>query len=118
MATLKTIAPATWTTGHEHIESFSFNHLWTKFTNFADSQKGAQAVWFFLILLVHGVFFLPLPAVLMYYFDAPIMVLAVTMVTFFANLICTMGGAGMRTALLFFMASIVIHLLMAAIVIL
>ncbi|WP_345949550.1 hypothetical protein ABDD95_22155 [Mucilaginibacter sp. PAMB04274] len=117
MATLKTIAPAAWTTTPEQTINTQFN-LWAKFTDFADSQKNNHVLWFFIVLMVHGVFFLPLPAVLMYYFDAPAGVLAITMICFFTNLIATMGGAGIRTALTVFAVSIVLHVLMALVFIL
>lgn len=116
MATLKTIAPATWTIAPEKT-GIKFNP-WAKFMTFADSQKNSHTLWFFIVLMVHGVFFLPLPAVLMFYFNAPAAVLAVTMVCFFTNLIATMGGAGIRTALTVFAASILLHIVMALIFIL
>lgn len=111
MATLKTIAPATWNNTTENTSSYNFNLL-SRFNQFADGQKQNHTLWFFVILVVHGVLILPLPAVLLYYFDAPIGVLAITMVCFFSNLIATMGGAGIRTALAFFAGSVLIHLIM------
>ncbi|MBS7563322.1 hypothetical protein KHS38_02805 [Mucilaginibacter sp. Bleaf8] len=117
MATLKTIAPATWTV-EDHADTYNNINLWNKFTQFADSQKNNRTLWFFINLLVHGVFFLPVPAALMYYFDAPIVVLAITMGCFFTNLIANMGGAGIRSTLLFFFASIAIHVLMVLIAVL
>ncbi|MDT3401467.1 hypothetical protein [Mucilaginibacter terrae] len=117
MATLKTTAPATWNVATDYTAQNNIT-LWAKFTQFADSQKGKHVQWFFIVLMVHGVFFLPLPAVLMYYYNAPAIVLAVTMVSFFANLIATMGGAGIRTALLFFAASIAIHIFMTLVFVL
>ena len=119
MATLKTIAPATWTNTVTTNQNTSYNfNLWTKFTQFADGQKDSHTLWFFVILIVHGVLFLPLPAVLLYYYNAPIAVLAITMVCFFTNLIATMGGASIRVALLLFGCSIFLHLLMALIYVL
>jgi len=112
MATLKTIAPATWTPTEAHT-TFSNVNLWTRFTEFANSQKQNQTLWFFLVLMVHGVLFLPLPAVLLYYYNAPIIVLAVTMACFFTNLIANMGGAGIRTTILLFAISIFLHIAMA-----
>lgn len=112
MATLKTIAPATWNQEQAHTTIDNAN-LWTRFTEFANGQKQNQTLWFFMVLMVHGVLFLPLPAVLLYYYNAPIIVLAVTMACFFTNLIANMGGAGIRTTLLLFAASIFLHLLMA-----
>lgn len=111
MATLKAITPATWINTPEHTTNYNLNLL-TRFNQFANGQKENHTLWFFVILVVHGVLILPIPAVLLYYFDAPIGVLVITMVCFFANLIATMGGAGIRTALIFFLGSIFIHLLM------
>ena len=114
MATLKNIAPATWINTVPTNSNYSPGLL-TRFNTFADSQKQNHTLWFFMVLMVHGVFLLPLPAVLSYYFDAPVGVLAVTMVCFFTNLIATMGGAGIRATLLFFGGSILLHVLMALI---
>ncbi|WP_158826780.1 hypothetical protein [Mucilaginibacter lacusdianchii] len=111
MATLKTIAPATWTIQEQEV-TYNNVSLWTRFIQFADTQKGNRTLWFFINLMIHGVFFLPLPAVLMYYYDAPVGVLAITMACFFANLIANMGGAGIRTTLMLFFASVAIHVLM------
>jgi hypothetical protein len=115
MATLKTITPQL-AAEHAHVNA-SHISLVEKFNAFADGQKQNRTLWFFLVLMVHGVLFLPLPAVLSYYFDAPFIMLAITMVCFFANLIANMAGAGIRTVLAFFGASILIHLAMTLIVI-
>lgn len=108
--------PATWTA-----ESYnsSTNHpgLYSKFLSFADSQSERKAMWFFVALIVQGVFFLPLPAFLMYYYDAPLIVLLITMTCFFTTIISYMGGAGIRTVLLLSASSILIQVLMAALVI-
>ena len=117
MAHLKTIAPATWTVEPQDA-SYNELNLSTKFLQFADGQKDNRTLWFFVNLVVHGVLFLPLPAVLMYYFDAPGAVLAITMGCFFTNLIANMGGAGIRAAIGLFFASIAIHLLMILITVL
>ncbi len=117
MANLKTIAPATWTVETPSI-SYNTTNLRGKFLQFADGQKDNRTLWFFINLVVHGVLFLPLPAVLMYYFDAPGAVLAVTMACFFTNLIANMGGAGIRATLGLFFASIAIHVIMILIAIL
>lgn len=120
MATLKTTTPATWlstTTDHTAHNNYSFN-LVDRFNHFADSQKQSHTLWFFMVLMVHGVLLLPLPAVLSYYYDAPVGVLAVTMACFFTNLIANMGGAGIRATLLFFGGSVLLHVIMALIYIL
>ncbi|RVU02848.1 hypothetical protein EOD41_02620 [Mucilaginibacter limnophilus] len=109
MATIKTFAPATFTT--TPVETTHIN-LWAKFMAFADSQKQNHTLWFFLVLLVHGVFILPLPAVLTYYFNASGWVLGVTMVSFFTNIIANMAGGSIRTTLTVFAASVAIHLIL------
>jgi hypothetical protein len=119
MATLKTIAPATWINTAEHTADNNYSlNLVVRFNHFADSQKQSHTLWFFMVLMVHGVLLLPLPAVLLYYYNAPIGVLAITMACFFTNLIANMGGAGIRATLLFFGGSILLHVLMALIYIL
>ncbi|UEG55309.1 hypothetical protein LLH06_10090 [Mucilaginibacter daejeonensis] len=114
MATLKTTAPAANWILNDTADAQETN-LWTRLASFADGQKQNHTLWFFVILVVHGVLFLPLPAVLMYYFDAPAAVLAITMVCFFTNLIANMGGAGIRAALALFGVSVLLHLAMALI---
>lgn len=108
MATLKTIPTSNWATdtNAQHIT------LKDRFNAFADGQKSRQTLWFMVSLIFMGVMILPVPAVLMYYFNAPIAVLGVTMVCFFANIIANMGGEGIRTTILFFGASVLIHLVM------
>ena len=112
MQTLNTTSA--WAT---HPENYNLN-LWAKYLAYADSQKNNHPLWFFISLMVHGVVFLPVPAILMFYYNASIMVLITTMVCFFANFIANMGGVGIRTTLFLFAASIVIHLIMIIAVIL
>lgn len=77
-----------------------------------ESQSESKTFWFLVSLVVQGVFFLPEPAVLIYYYHAPVLVLAITLTLFFANIIAGMGGAGIKTLLSLFASSIAIHLLM------
>ena len=90
MATLKTNVPANWATATRTNETHI--SLWNKFTAFADSQHERKAMWYFLALVVQGIFFLPLPAFLMYYYNAPIIVLLITLAGFFTSIIACMGG--------------------------
>ncbi|WP_184547169.1 hypothetical protein [Mucilaginibacter sp. FT3.2] len=115
MATIKLNAP-TWeaTTSNQS----NTTTLWNKWLAIADTQAGNKTAWFLVSLMIQGVLFLPIPAVLMYYYDAPIVVLGVTMILFFANIIAGMGGSGIRTVLSFFTASVLIHVIMLAIFIL
>lgn len=87
---------------------------WNRFIDFADGQAKNRTAWFLLSLLFQGVLLLPVPAALMYYYDAPIYVLAITMIFFFANIIAGMGGSSIRVLITLFGVSILVHLLMIA----
>lgn len=115
MATLKTSMPANWAHSHSTETNIS---LWQKFTAFADSQQERKTMWFFLALVVQGIFFLPLPVFLVYYYDAPALpVLLVTMTCFFSTIIAYMGGASIRAVLLMSAISILIQVIMSVVVI-
>ncbi|NHA03345.1 hypothetical protein G7092_06050 [Mucilaginibacter sp. HC2] len=94
------------------------NTLLRKWTVFMESQSESKTLWFLVSLVVQGVFFLPIPAVLIYYYDAPVLVLVLTLTLFFANIIAGMGGAGIKTLLRLFAASIIIHTLMVLVCVL
>ena len=110
MATIKTTLPKQWA----QTEALSNNNLniWSRLNAYADTQKPNHTLWFFINLTLHGVFILPLPVVLIYYFGAPVIILAITLIVFFLNIIANMGGSGIRTTLKLFAVSIAIHLLM------
>jgi hypothetical protein len=112
MVTLKLNAPQ-WAAETEAQKNNT--NLWNKWLVIADSQTPNKTMWFLVSLIAQGVLFLPIPAALMYYYNAPIIVLAVTMILFFANIIASMGGSGIRTVLAFFAISVLLHLLMLAI---
>jgi hypothetical protein len=114
MATLKTNVPANWATADRAGQTHT--SLWNKFTVYADSQRKGKAMWYFLALVVQGIFFLPLPAVLMYYYNAPVIVLLITLAGFFTSIIACMGGAGIRAVLLLSAASILIQVIMTLVV--
>ncbi|MDO3627293.1 hypothetical protein [Mucilaginibacter sp. BT774] len=107
MATIKTNVPATWANTSDTNVS-----IWDRFIAFADSQHERKTMWYFLALVVQGIFFLPLPAFLMYYYNAPIIVLLITLTCFFTSIIACMGGAGIRSVLLLSAASVLIQVLM------
>jgi len=88
------------------------NSLAYKWNTFVNSQTDSKTLWFLVSMIFQGVFFLPVPAILIYYFNAPILVLIVTLTLFFANIIAGMGGAGIKTLLTLFAASIALHALM------
>ena len=110
MATIKTDFPANFTSAvHANNARTS---LLAQFNAFADRQHERKTMWYFLGLVVQGVFFLPLPAFLMYYYNAPIIVLLITLTCFFTSIIACMGGAGIRSVLLLSAASIFIQVIM------
>jgi len=86
--------------------------IFEKFTAFAASQAKNRTAWFLVSILAQGVLFLPLPAFLMYYYNAPIVALATTLVLFFANIIAGMGGSKIGTLIVLFALSIVVHIAM------
>ncbi len=89
--------------------------IWSNWLTFADSQAKNKTFWFLFSLIFQGVFFLPLPAALTFYYNAPIYTLVITLILFFANVIAGMGGSGIRTMLALFAASILVHIAMMAI---
>jgi hypothetical protein len=102
-------APAVWA---DEITTQTKQNIWTKWLSFTDNQAPYRTLWFMFSLVLQGVCFLPVPAVLMYYYHAPIVVLVVTMTMFFANVIAGMGGSSIRVMLTLFAASIIAHILM------
>ena len=90
----------------------TYHTLLGKWDLFMNSQAESITLWFLVSLVFQGVFFLPVPAALIYYADAPVAVLLVTLTLFFANIIAGMGGAGIKTLLWLFASSIAIHIMM------
>lgn len=111
MATLKT-TPAHWTTTNNR--KTIHTSTWTKYLNFVDKQKDNRTLWFLLSLGIHATILLPLPLILIGFFNAPIAFLGITMLCFFTNFVMNMGGSGIRATFTSFMVSIIIHLGMIA----
>jgi len=95
-------------------QSKTDNNIYTKWLAVLDSQQQNRTLWFVVSLIAQGVLFLPVPAALIYYFNAPVYILAITLCMYFANIIAGMGGAGIRVMLSFFLSSVLIHLIMIA----
>jgi hypothetical protein len=112
MATIKINAPTQWS---NNLATQNHESTWKKFKAFADSQTKRRTIWFLVSLMVQGVLILPVPALLMYYYNAPIIVLVITMGLFFANVIAGMGGSSIRAMISLFGLSVLVHLLMLAI---
>jgi hypothetical protein len=88
--------------------------VWESYLAFADSQSKNKTFWFLLSLIVQGVFFLPIPMVLMFYYDAPVAVVPITVLLYLGNIIAGMGGYSIRVLLAISMVSIMINLGMLA----
>lgn len=116
MSTIKTAAPQHWVVEKQQTETKQID-FWQKLIAFADSQRERKTLWFSAALIIQGVLFLPVPAVLIYYFNAPVIVLVITMGCFFTSIISFMGGAGIRTVVLLSMACILIQLITVFVVI-
>jgi hypothetical protein len=90
------------------------NNSWTKLLNIVDGQAEHKTVWFLFSLIFQGVLFLPIPAVLLYYYHASIIVLPITFALYLGNIIVGMGGSGIRVVLGFQLLSVLVNLGMLA----
>ncbi len=95
------------------IQKQSDNNIYNKLIVFADSQTKNMTSLFTISLIGQCMLFLPLPALLMHYHEA-IIVLAIVVTLFFANIIACIGGKGMRSIVSIF-ALIVIDLIILVI---
>ena len=93
-------------------------HMWANLMAKLDSEAEHKTIWFLFSLIFQGVLFLPIPAVLMYYYNASIVVLPITFGLYLANIIVGMGGSGIRMVIGFFMFTILVNLFMLALYIL
>ncbi|MHB8207847.1 hypothetical protein [Mucilaginibacter sp.] len=93
-------------------------NVWANLMAKLDSQADHKTVWFLFSLVFQGVFFLPIPAVLMYYYNASIIVLPITFGLYLANIIVGMGGSGIRIVIGVFIFTTLVNLAMLAICIL
>lgn len=113
MATIKTTVTRNWNAGSNTTQTLHDNtDFISKYFAFVDGQKSSRTLWFFISLMVHATIFLPLPILLVGYFNAPVAIIGITMFAFFANFVANMGGSGIRVTLSFFLASTIIHLIM------
>jgi len=94
------------------------NHTWANLLTVADNQAEHKTIWFLFSLIFQGVLCLPIPAVLMYYYHAPIIVLPITFGLYLANIIVGMGGMGIRVVIGALLFSILVNLGMLALFIL
>jgi hypothetical protein len=80
-----------------------------RYLAFIKRQQKNRTVWFLLTLVLQGNLILPVPAILLFYYNAPIYVLMITMLTYFPNLITAMTGSGLRVTLAIFACSLLIN---------
>jgi len=109
MNTIKISSSANWADEAGTIKPVTF---WERYNLFTDSQAKNRTAWFFISLLTQGVLFLPVPALLIYYFSAPVIIVTVTLSLFFANVIAGMGGSSIRTMISLFAISTAVHIIM------
>jgi len=88
------------------------------YLDFTDGQKEKHLFWWLINLVVHANLVLFIPPLLIFYCGAPVMVLAVTVLAFFANVVVNMGGACIRVTLSTFIGSLLINLSMVALYVL
>lgn len=90
------------------------NVAWTKWIAFTDKHEKNRMQWFVIFFVFQAVFCLPLPAALVYYYDATPLCLGVTILLFFINLTAGFCGAGIRSILSLVVISLAANLLMLA----
>ena len=91
--------------------------IWTNLLSRVDHQEDNKTAWFLVSLIFQGILFLPIPAVLMYYYHASIIVLPITFGLYLGNIIVGMGGSGIRFMVGFILFSVMVNLLMLTLVI-
>ena len=80
-----------------------------KYLAFVRREDKDKTVWFVLAMALQGLLILPVPAILLFYYNAPVYVLAITLLTYFPNLITAMSGSGLRVTLAIFFGSLLIN---------
>ncbi|KIO76384.1 hypothetical protein TH53_15680 [Pedobacter lusitanus] len=84
--------------------------LWSKYLNFADSQKPNHLGWFLVSIVLHATILVPLTFVLVYSLDGHVVpCLASSMLIFFANIVANMSSASTRITIGLFYLSLMIH---------
>jgi hypothetical protein len=91
--------------------------IWDELEAFADNNAINGTLWFKISLIAQVILFLLLPALLIFYYQVPFIILAVTLTLFFINIIDGMAGSG-RRAITSVFAIAVIDLLMLALFVL
>ena len=90
------------------------NVAWNRWTAFTKNHEKDRMQWFVIAFIVQAVFCLPLPAALIYYYNASPLCLVVTVLLFFVNLTAGFCGARIRSILSLTIISLAVNLLMLA----
>jgi len=86
--------------------------VYKRFTDFTERQAGNRAAWFMASLLWQGVLCLPVPAFLIYYYNAPVWVVGITVFLFFTNLVAGMADSKVGTVIGLLAVGTLLHLAM------
>jgi len=90
------------------------NNTWNELLAIVDNQADNKTAWFLFTLVFQGVLFLPVPAVLLYYYQASIIVLPITFGLYLGSIIVGMGGSGIRVIIGWLLMSLLVNLSMLA----
>jgi hypothetical protein len=90
------------------------NNTWNELLTIVDNQAENKTAWFLFTLVFGGVLFLPIPAVLLYYYNASIIVLPLTFGLYLGSIIVGMGGSGIRVVIGWLLLSMLVNLSMLA----
>jgi hypothetical protein len=93
----------------EKLSGVSEPTVHNRYLAFIKRQQKNQIGWVLLSMTIQGILTLPVPAILLFYYNAPIYVLMITLLTYFPNLITAMTGSGLRVTLAIFACSLLIN---------
>jgi hypothetical protein len=107
-------APSHWIAEPAIQKQKNDRNIYNKLIVFADSQAKNMTSLFSISLIVQCMLFIPLPALLMFYYHGAVVVLAIVITLFFANIIACIGSHGIRS-IVSISALIIIDLIMLVI---
>ncbi|MEJ6982168.1 hypothetical protein WG906_16985 [Pedobacter sp. P351] len=107
MTTLKTSAAT-----FKNNQSINLSTFWTKYIAYADHQKTQHLLWWLISLLIHCLL-VPLSFLMSNLLNGPTsMILGISMILFFINVVGNMSGASTRFTILSFFVSLAVHIIM------
>jgi len=93
---------------------FKNNAALNKWVAFTDGQAKNRALWYMASLVFQGVLCLPIPAALVFYFNASPICTGITVLLFFSTMVAGMCGSGIRTIIFFILLSLMVNLCLLA----